>query len=118
MYNPSLYENDTDVTYVEWRPAYKVDPATGLDIITEIEPPSACIQASPNLKYFCPTGTEYKQHIQACSYPKSYCCERGMSYYPNNGGFEIGTCDSLNVQAVCNGYGGCKNLYSPIQGCN
>jgi len=117
MYNPSLYENDIDVTYVEWRPAYKVDPATGTDIVTEIEPPSACIQVSPNLKYFCPTGSEYKQHIQACSYPKSYCCERGMSYYPNNGGFEIGTCDSLNRTDTCTTYG-CKTSYSSPVGCN
>ena len=117
MYNPSLYENDTDVTYVEWRPAYKVDPATATEIVTEIEPPSACIQVSPNLKYFCPTGSEYKQHIQACSYPKSYCCERGMSYYPNNGGFEIGTCDSLNRTDTCTMYG-CKTSYSSPVGCN
>lgn len=117
MFNPDLYQNDTDVTYVEWRPTYKVDPSTAQDIITEIEPPSACIQVSPDIKYYCPVGSEYKQHIQACSYPKSYCCERGMSYYPNNGGFEIGTCDSLNRTDTCTTYG-CKTSYSAPQGCN
>ena len=116
MYNPSLYENDAEATYVEWRPAYKVDPATGKDIITEIEPPSACIQVSPSLRYFCPTGSEYKQDIQACSYPKSYCCGRGMSYYPNNGGFGIGTCDSLNRTDSCTTYG-CNTSYSAQHGC-
>ena len=117
MYNPDLYQNDTDTTYVEWRPVYKVDPTTAQEIITEIEPPSACVQVSPDIKYYCPVGSEYKQHIQACSYPKSFCCDKGMNYYPNNGGLQIGTCDSLWVQEVCNGYG-CKNLYAPREGCN
>jgi len=128
--NPDSYQNDTqndiDVTYVEWRPAYKVDPATGKDIITGIEPPSACIQVNPNIKYECSVtpGLEYKQHIQACSYKKSYCCERGMSYLPNEQGKEIGTCYAGYVTENCVNYGAygsqrsCNTIHSPIVGCN
>lgn len=124
--NPDLFQNDKDVTYVEWRPAYKVDPATGKDIITEIEPPSACIQVTPNIKYECSVtpGTEYKQNIQACSYTKSYCCERGMSYLPNEQGKEIGTCYAGYATENCVNYGAygsqrsCNTIHSPIVGCN
>jgi len=84
MNNPELWNNNTDLTYVEWQPIYKVNKSTGLIIKNNSAPKYVCMQVSPQLKSECPNGSIYNPITQLCDLTCGYCKSKGM--HPNDTG--------------------------------